>query len=112
MPESDQTQHALDPRKRANCLLLQHHGKTHAQGAWQDFGNDPFMPQCSDLNCRHTERIPPMKKILKSLSSFRSLPSRAEIERAYLNASVSLIDLERREREIDLGLFRRSSFDV
>ena len=53
-----------------------------------------------------------MKKILKSLTSFRSLPSRAEIERAYLNASVSLIDLERREREIDLGLFRRSGFDV
>lgn len=50
-----------------------------------------------------------MFKILKSL---RNLPSRVEVERDYLNASVSLIDLERRQREVDNGLFRRSSFDL
>jgi hypothetical protein len=33
------------------------------------------------------------------------------LERSYLNASVSHIDLERRQREVDNGLFRRSSFD-
>ena len=49
-----------------------------------------------------------MFKILKSL---RNLPSLAEVERDYLNASVNLVDLERRQREIDRGLFRRSSFD-
>lgn len=53
-----------------------------------------------------------MKKLFKSLISFRNLPSRAEVERDYLNAAVSLVDLERREREVDLGLFRRSSFDL
>jgi hypothetical protein len=35
----------------------------------------------------------------------------AEQEHRYLSAAVSLIDLERREREIDQGLFRRSVFD-
>lgn len=32
-------------------------------------------------------------------------PSRRELEQAYLNAAVSLYDLERREREIQRGLF-------
>lgn len=49
--------------------------------------------------------------MLKILKSLRNLPSRAEVERDYLNASVSLVDLERRQREVDSGLFRRSSFD-
>ncbi len=32
-------------------------------------------------------------------------PDRRALEREYLNASVSLYDLERREREIEQGLF-------
>ena len=41
-----------------------------------------------------------------------SLPSVAEVERDYLNASVSRFDFERRERQIEQGLFRRGSFDA
>lgn len=52
-----------------------------------------------------------MFNLFKSLASIRLAPTRAELERAYLNAAVSLVDLERRERDIDGGLFRRSSFD-
>lgn len=52
-----------------------------------------------------------MLSLFKSLISFRNVPSIAEIERDYLNASISLTDLERRQREIERGLFRRSSFD-
>ncbi|WP_164517330.1 DUF3563 domain-containing protein [Tabrizicola piscis] len=53
-----------------------------------------------------------MLNIFKSLKSLRNFPSLAELERDYLNASVSRIDLERRQREVDNGLFRRSSFDL
>lgn len=52
-----------------------------------------------------------MLNFLKALISGKAFPSIAELERAYLNASVTRIDLERREREIENGLFRRSSFD-
>jgi hypothetical protein len=40
------------------------------------------------------------------ISSAISGPSRAEIELSYLNGSVSLYDLERRQREIARGKFR------
>ncbi len=50
-------------------------------------------------------------RIAAALRSF-NLPGIAEIERDYLNASVSMIDLERRMREVDRGLFRRSQFDM
>ncbi len=53
-----------------------------------------------------------MLNLIKSLKSLRNFPSLAELERDYLNASVSLFDLERRQREVDNGLFRRSSFDL
>lgn len=53
-----------------------------------------------------------MLTFFKSLMSQRLIPTIREVERDYLNASVSVIDLERRQREIDLGLFRRSSFDL
>jgi len=53
-----------------------------------------------------------MFNILKSLMSGKAFPRIAELERDYLNASVSRIDLERRQREVDAGLFRRSSFDL
>lgn len=52
-----------------------------------------------------------MFNFIKSALSGQSFPSRRELERAYLNAAVSLYDLERREREVDNGLFRRSTFD-
>ncbi len=53
-----------------------------------------------------------MLNLFKSLMSHRGLPSIAELERDYLNASVSRFDLERRQREVDNGLFRRLSFDL
>lgn len=45
--------------------------------------------------------------ITAALRRFQT-PGIAEVERDYLNGSVSMIDLERRMREIDGGLFRRS----
>ncbi|WP_295016784.1 hypothetical protein [Tabrizicola sp.] len=53
-----------------------------------------------------------MFNLFKSLISGKAFPRIAELERAYLEASVSRIDLERRQREVDGGLFRRSSFDL
>ena len=52
-----------------------------------------------------------MFNLFKSLVSGKAFPRVADLERAYLNGCVSLIDLERRQREIDAGLFRKSSFD-
>lgn len=51
-----------------------------------------------------------MKNLFKSLNVFRASRSIAEVELAYLNDCVSLADLERRQREVERGLFRRSSF--
>ena len=47
-----------------------------------------------------------MFKLFKSLISAGSIPSIPDRERAYLNAAVSRTDLERREKDIDRGLFR------
>ncbi|WP_374373071.1 hypothetical protein [Tabrizicola sp.] len=52
-----------------------------------------------------------MFNLFKSLVSGKAFPRIADLERAYLEGSSSLVDLERRQREIDQGLFRRSSFD-
>jgi Protein of unknown function (DUF3563) len=52
-----------------------------------------------------------MFNLFKSLISGTAFPHTADLERAYLDGSVSIIDLERRQREIDGGLFRRSAFD-
>lgn len=49
---------------------------------------------------------------LKSAVRRFQLPTIAELERDYLNSSVSVIDLERRQREVERGLFRNSSFDL
>ncbi len=51
-----------------------------------------------------------MFTMIKSLISRHSAPTEADRELAYLNASVSLADLERRQREIELGMLRRQSF--
>ena len=53
-----------------------------------------------------------MLNLLKSLINGSAFPRIADLERAYLNASLSRIDLERRQREVENGLFRRSSFDL
>jgi hypothetical protein len=53
-----------------------------------------------------------MFNLFKSLVSGNAFPRIADLERDYLNASVSRIDLERRQREVENGLFRRSSFDL
>lgn len=53
-----------------------------------------------------------MRNLFKSLIPHRLIPTIADLERDYLNASVSRVDLERRQRDIDNGLFRRSSFDL
>ena len=50
-------------------------------------------------------------RIAAALRKFE-LPSIAEAERDYLNCSVSMIDLERRMREVDGGKFRRSMYDM
>jgi hypothetical protein len=47
-----------------------------------------------------------MYNLFKSLIEHRSERPVAELERAYLNAAVSRYDLERREREVERGLFR------
>jgi Protein of unknown function (DUF3563) len=70
------------------------------------------MLQCGGLSSFQEERTIAMYNLFKSLISNLSLPRIAELERAYLNASVSRGDLERRQREVDGGLFRRSSFDL
>jgi hypothetical protein len=49
---------------------------------------------------------------LKSAVRRFNLPTIAEVERDYLNAALSLVDLERRQREVERGLFRKSSFDL
>ncbi|MFN6925345.1 MAG: DUF3563 family protein [Tabrizicola sp.] len=48
-----------------------------------------------------------MLNLFKSLIAPGSDTALTERERAYLNASVSRYDLERRQREIDNGLFRQ-----
>ncbi|MDZ4088458.1 MAG: hypothetical protein U1E69_16840 [Tabrizicola sp.] len=53
-----------------------------------------------------------MFNLFKSLINGTAFPRIADLERAYLNASASRIDLERRQREVENGLFRRSSFDL
>ena len=45
-------------------------------------------------------------------SALRNFPSVREVERDYLNAAASRYDLERRQREVENGLFRRSGFDM
>ena len=52
-----------------------------------------------------------MFNLFKSFVSGRAFPRIADLERAYLDASVSAYDLERRQREVENGLFRRSGFD-
>jgi hypothetical protein len=47
-----------------------------------------------------------MFNFLSSVFRQRGLPTISEAEREYLNASVSRIDLERRQREVERGLFR------
>ncbi len=53
-----------------------------------------------------------MLNLFRSLVSGKAFPRIADLERAYLEASVSRIDLERRQRDVEGGLFRRSSFDL
>lgn len=49
---------------------------------------------------------------LKSLSQSFSSQSRAQRERAYLEASISHYDLECRQRQIEQGLFRPVQFSL
>jgi hypothetical protein len=84
---------------------------TVAPDAWLDFGIGSTMLRCGVLSSWQEERSIPMFNLIKSLKSLRNFPSIADMERSYLEGSVSLIDLERRQREIDSGLFRKSSFD-
>ncbi len=48
-----------------------------------------------------------MFNLFKTILSGTSSPAISERERAYLNESVSRIDLERREREVESGKFRQ-----
>jgi hypothetical protein len=47
---------------------------------------------------------------LKSAVSRFKRPTIAEMERNYLNDSISMYDLELRQREVERGLFRKSAF--
>jgi hypothetical protein len=47
--------------------------------------------------------------LIQNLRSRLRLPTRAEVELSYLNESISPIDLEMRQREIDRGRFRHLS---
>ena len=47
-----------------------------------------------------------MFNFFKSLKSLRNFPNVADMERPYLEGSISLVDLERRQREVELGKFR------
>lgn len=48
----------------------------------------------------------PLRQPLKALRRAFHVPSRQEMENAYLNGCTSLADLEMREREIARGKFR------
>ncbi len=52
-----------------------------------------------------------MRRFLRSLFCKTSGRSTIEKELAYLNCAVSRYDLERREREIEKGLFRKQGAD-
>ena len=45
------------------------------------------------------------ESVKKFVSALR-LPSRADLERAYLDNAIDRVDLEHRMRQIDRGLFR------
>ncbi|MBE2277431.1 MAG: DUF3563 domain-containing protein [Rhodobacteraceae bacterium] len=51
----------------------------------------------------------PLRNLTRRLHLPAMFPSVEQQELAYLNAAQSIADLEWRQREIDLGLFRRSS---
>jgi hypothetical protein len=59
-----------------------------------------------EQNQRRFAMFERLKSALRSLH----VPSVAEREQAYLAASVSLIDLERRQREVERGLFRNAFY--
>lgn len=53
--------------------------------------------------------------MLNRVKSFLTIllpPTVEDRERAYLNESVSRIDLERRERAVDQGMFRHRAFGM
>ena len=47
--------------------------------------------------------------LMSNLKSALLGPSRAEVELDYLNQSVSRVDLEMRQREVDRGRFRNTA---
>lgn len=50
----------------------------------------------------------PLKSALRPFRLPRILPSAEDAERAYLEGSMSILDLEYRERQIAKGLFRNN----
>lgn len=48
-----------------------------------------------------------LRSTMSRLLGAFSVPDRASLENDYLNRSHSLVDLERRQREIDQGKFRQ-----
>jgi hypothetical protein len=60
----------------------------------------------SALSSLQEERSHPMFNFFRLLASIGVPRTTSDRERDYLNAAVSRFDLERREREIDRGLFR------
>lgn len=82
---------------------------THALVAYPDFCFVPFaQPGCS-LDSSVSSLEAAMLSFFKHMILHRSAPTAAKAELDYLHASVSLADLERRQREIEHGLFRCQS---
>lgn len=50
-----------------------------------------------------------MYTFITSIFRHRVLPTVAEAERDYLNAAVSRFDLERRQMDVERGLFRQAA---
>jgi hypothetical protein len=57
------------------------------------------------------QEVPMLNRVKSFLAAFAP-PSIEARERAYLNESVSRIDLERRERVIEQGMFRHRAFGM
>jgi hypothetical protein len=62
------------------------------------------MLQCTILNTGEKKELEMKQNLITRL--FASPASRQDRELAYLNQSVTIYDLERRQREVSNGLFR------
>ena len=55
---------------------------------------------------KRQKRIGPMFDTIRTFFRGFHVPTRAELERDYLNGAANRVDLEFRQRQVDRGLFR------